>query len=207
MRLSAVAFIMILTTVFLSGCGKTEMASVEDHGGQFYGRNAGVAATPTHGVYRNATVAANAETMTVDTRELAAPGAATTSGWQWPVEGKITQNFGKKENGVVNEGIVIEAAEGAPIHAAQAGVVAFVGQDTKNYGNMVILRHADGDMTSYAHAQSIAVKKGDRVVRGGVIAYVGHSGNAKVPQLHFAVREGNNSIDPLSKLPQQLAMR
>ena len=47
----------------------------------------------------------------------------------------------------------------------------------------------------------------DRVVRGGVIAYVGHSGNAKVPQLHFAVREGNNSIDPLSKLPQQLAMR
>jgi len=102
---------------------------------------------------------------------------------------------------------LIAAPEGTPIRAAQAGEVAFVGQDTKNYGNIVILRHADGAMTSYAHASEIIVKKGEAVPAGGVIAKVGKSGNAKEPSLHFAVREGKSSVDPLSKLPQQVASR
>jgi murein DD-endopeptidase MepM/ murein hydrolase activator NlpD len=82
---------------------------------------------------------------------------------------------------------------------------AFVGEDAKNYGNIVILRHADGTMTSYSHASRIAVKKGDRVDAGTTIAYVGQTGNARTPQLHFAVREGKNSVDPMTKLPHQVA--
>ena len=124
---------------------------------------------------------------------------------QWPVNGKVIETFGKKENGLSNEGIVIAANEGTPIAAVQAGEVAFVGDDSKNYGKIVILRHADGNMTSYSHAQSISVKKGDQVNRGSVIGYVGKTGNAKEPQLHFAVREGNHGVDPLTKLPQHLA--
>lgn len=213
MRLSAVAFFMILTTVFLSGCGKesSQMAALDDRGANFYGRN-GVSSlsTPTFQAV---------PAMSVSSNDLSAPGAnhATqpalpanapfklASKWQWPVNGNITEKFGQQSNGVSNEGIVIAASEGTPIKAAQAGEVAYVGEDMKNYGNIVILRHADGTMTSYSHAKEIIVKKGDKVEGGRTIAFVGQSGNAKVPELHFAVREGKSSVDPLTKLPQQLA--
>ena len=89
--------------------------------------------------------------------------------------------------------------------AAQAGEVAFVGKDTKTYGNIVILRHADGDMSSYAHARDITVTKGQQVAAGATLGTVGQSGSAKSPQLHFAVRENGTSIDPMTKLPHQIA--
>jgi murein DD-endopeptidase MepM/ murein hydrolase activator NlpD len=203
MRLSIVSLLMILTTVFLSGCGKADMASLDDRGQNFYGKN---------NVQRVASQQA-APTFSVASRDLTpapapapAPAPMMTRRWQWPVEGRVTEKFGQQANGVANEGIVIAAIEGTPIRAAQAGEVAFVGQDTKNYGNIVILRHADGTMTSYSHAREITVKKGEQVQGGSVIANVGKSGNAKEPELHFAVREGKVSVDPLSKLPQQVAM-
>jgi murein DD-endopeptidase MepM/ murein hydrolase activator NlpD len=203
MRLSIVSLLMILTTVFLSGCGKAEMAALDDRGHNFYGKNE----------VRSAATVQAAPTFNVASRDLTpasvpaqAPAPiAMVRGWQWPVQGRVTEKFGQQANGLTNEGIVIAAIEGTPIRAAQAGEVAFVGQDTKNYGNIVILRHADGTMTSYSHAREITVKKGEQVQGGNVIANVGQSGNAKEPELHFAVREGKISVDPLSKLPQQVA--
>ena len=210
MRLSAVAFFMILTTVFLSGCGRDEMAALDDRGSNFYG-HAGVSSLG-RGIVSGETLQA-VPTMSVSSNNLAAPQSNARTGapfakaasWQWPVQGKVTEKFGQQANGIANEGIVIAATEGTPIRAAQAGEVAFVGQDSKNYGNIVILRHADGEMTSYSHAREIIVKKGEHVDAGRVIAYVGKSGNAKEPELHFAVRDGSHSVDPLSKLPQQVA--
>ncbi len=231
MRMSAVAFLMILTTVFLSGCGKSDMATLDDHSGNFYGHS-GVT-TIANAASSSATVQA-APTMAISSNDLSAPTAnsnnqavaannamgnhgqnptlqntkapfMTAAHWQWPVHGTVKEKFGQQSSGVVNEGIVIATAQGTPIHAAQAGEVAYVGNDMKNYGNIVILRHADGTMTSYAHASEIVVKKGDTVAAGKVIAYVGKSGNAKEPELHFAVREGTRSVDPLMKLPQQMA--
>lgn len=230
MRLSAVALVIGSTAILLCACEKQELAALDDRGNKFYGRG-GVVALPvnqTHGTYTDATAQPAAEAIPVVSYDIAPPAAgipakvnttttsaaaaaSTTapavavSGWQWPVTGKVIELFGEKTSGIVNEGIVIAAPAGTPIQAVQAGSVAFVGKDTKNYGNIVILRHADGDMTSYAHAQSIAVKKGDHVARGAVIAYVGKSGGVKQPQLHFAVREGKESVDPLSKLPRQVA--
>ncbi|MDX2094887.1 MAG: M23 family metallopeptidase [Alphaproteobacteria bacterium] len=205
MRLSAVAFLMILTTVFLSGCDKAEMAAVDDRSQNFYGRN-GVrslaAATSVALPVESHTVAAP---VMAQRQAPAVPPMAATR-WQWPVQGQVVEKFGPQSNGASSEGIVIAAPEGAPIHAAQSGEVAFVGEDARNYGNIVILRHADGTMASYAHASRIVVKKGAQVQGGSVIAYVGRTGNAAAPQLHFAVREGKNSVDPLSKLPQQVAM-
>jgi murein DD-endopeptidase MepM/ murein hydrolase activator NlpD len=221
MRLSAVAFCMILTTIFLSGCGRQEMAALDDHGSQFFGRNGTLAlrapADPsTH---------AKASSITVATQDLPAPRPAAMTamapapllaasqpvfqpaGWQWPVDGQVVETFGQKSEGIAHEGIVIAAAEGTPIRAAQAGEVVFVGKDTKNFGNIVILRHADGDMTSYAHAREISVVKGAKVAAGSTLGTVGSSGGAKRPQLHFAVRENGASVDPLSKLPQLVAVR
>lgn len=207
MRLSTVAFLMILTTVFLSGCASTQSAAVDDRGQNFYGRSGGAAIASVAPVQA-------APTMMVQSQDLSAPVAntpitslpmQTASRWQWPVEGKVIESFGPKANGAASEGIVIAAAENTPIRAAQSGEVAFVGEDARNYGNIVILRHADGTMASYSHASRIVVKKGDAVRAGNTIAYVGKTGNATSPQLHFAVREGKNSVDPLSKLPHQLA--
>jgi len=117
----------------------------------------------------------------------------------------VTEPFGKQANGIANEGITIAAADGTPIKAAGGGEVAYVGTNVRDYGNMVILRHTDGTLTSYAHAREILVSKGDHVLPGDVLGYVGHSGNASTPQLHFAMRQNGTVIDPLSKLPRALA--
>ncbi len=60
-------------------------------------------------------------------------------------------------------------------------------------------------MSAYSHAQEIIVSKGDKVKPGDVLGFVGQSGNAEQPELHFAVRENNRPIDPLTKLPAQVA--
>ncbi len=225
MRLSAVAFFMILTTVFLSGCSTERLAQVDDRGNNFYSRSgvtpARVATTVNQGVDHQASnddqdqakpwiaqyQQAPAATMSVPSPTATTIASPSANAWQWPVEGRVIEAFGQPMDGVSHEGIVIAAREGTPIRAAQAGEVAFVGQDSKTYGNMVILRHADGTMTSYSHARNSIVAKGQRVNAGAVIAYVGQSGNAKLPQLHFAVREGKHAVDPMAKLPQQVASR
>ncbi len=211
MRISTAAFLMILTTVFLSGCAQQTVASVEDHGAGYYGRN--VAQRGQSMNTRVATYQEEAPVMAVQAQDISAPQTQKKTyvrvvdapRWQWPVHGTVTQPFGPQREGVANQGITIAAAEGTPIHAAQAGEVAFVGQNVRDYGNMVILRHGDGTLSAYSNARDVLVKKGEKVVGGSVIATVGKSGSAKAPQLHFAVREGEQAIDPLSKLPQQVA--
>jgi murein DD-endopeptidase MepM/ murein hydrolase activator NlpD len=221
MRLSAVATLMILTTIFLSGCAQDNPATLTDNAHNFYGHN-GVhtdSAMQTPNSYAAPMTVSQASAAPVAPRSFAAPAVVNTAkvepktpsaplrmaAWQWPVDGRVTQRFGHQPNGIANEGITIAAADGTPIHAAQAGEVAYVGHNMRDYGNMVILRHPNGDMTSYAHASAITVKKGDRVQPGTVIGYVGESGRAKTPQLHFALREGDRAIDPLSRLPSQVA--
>ena len=128
------------------------------------------------------------------------PTGSAAIGWQWPVDGHAPY---RQAQG----GIVIEAAEGTPVRAAAAGEVIFEGQGPGGFGQMAILRHADGSMTSYAHAQEIIVSKGDTLQQGDLIGYVGRTGNAPTPQLHFAMRRGSESINPTSLLPQQVASR
>jgi murein DD-endopeptidase MepM/ murein hydrolase activator NlpD len=121
----------------------------------------------------------------------------------WPVEGgKVIARFGMVgATGKPNEGINISATEGEPIWAAANGFVVYASNELKGYGNMVIIRHAGGWMTAYAHARSISVKKGDPVKQGDVIAYVGMTGGVKSPQVHFAVRNGKTPVNPETYLP------
>lgn len=125
----------------------------------------------------------------------------------WPAQGTLRNKFGAQGEGVVNEGITIAARDGTPIYAAADGEVAFVGNQVSNFGNVVIMRHAGGYMTSYAHAKEFLVSTGDRVKKGDLLGYVGNTGSVREAQLHFTVRRDSANIDPLSVLPQQVAGR
>ena len=90
--------------------------------------------------------------------------------FRWPVRGRIIAGFGAKPNGQQNDGINLAVPEGTPIKAAEDGVVAYAGNELKGYGNLVLIRHANGYVTAYAHASELMVKRGDTVKRGQVIA-------------------------------------
>jgi murein DD-endopeptidase MepM/ murein hydrolase activator NlpD len=119
---------------------------------------------------------------------------------RWPVRGKIISEFGNKPNGLKNEGINIAVPEGTSIRASDDGVVAYSGNELKGYGNLVLIRHAGGWVTAYAHAKELFVKRGDTVKRGDVIAKAGQTGSVDSPQVHFEVRKGAVAMDPLKYL-------
>lgn len=115
---------------------------------------------------------------------------------QWPVAGNIISRFGPKTNGLSNDGVNIEAKAGEPIWASADGEVIYVGNDLNGYGNLMIVRHADGWLSSYAHAQEFLLAKGTKVKQGDLLGYVGSTGSVKSPQLHFSLRQGKIPVDP-----------
>lgn len=97
-------------------------------------------------------------------------------------------------------GLDLRAREGTPVYAAADGVVSMSGTSGA-YGSMVIVDHAGGLQTLYAHHQRNFVKAGDPVRRGQPIALVGHTGNATGDHLHFEVRWNAGTVDPRAVLP------
>ena len=116
--------------------------------------------------------------------------------FRWPVNGRVITAFGPKPSGQQNDGINVAVPEGTPIKAAEDGVVAYAGNELKTYGNLVLVRHANGYVTAYAHASEILVKRDDPVKRGQIIAKAGQTGNVAAPQLHFEIRKGSTPVDP-----------
>jgi murein DD-endopeptidase MepM/ murein hydrolase activator NlpD len=131
---------------------------------------------------------------------LPPPPPRTNRSFLWPVHGRIIGHFGPGPNGGENDGIDIAAPEGTPVIAAESGIVAYAGNELRGYGNLVLLKHADGWMTAYGHNSKILVKRGDRVLRGQTIAHVGATGAVSEPQLHFELRKGTRALDPLNYL-------
>ncbi|MEL7028421.1 MAG: M23 family metallopeptidase, partial [Pseudomonadota bacterium] len=123
-----------------------------------------------------------------------------TSGFAWPVEGPVVSAYGVKTSGLQNEGVNIAAPKGAPVRASASGEVLYQGAELKGYGNLVLVKHEDGWVTTYAHLDEVRVRKGDKVRKGQVIATVGDSGSVEEPQLHFEMRRDLKSIDPQSVL-------
>ncbi|MGH6975980.1 MAG: peptidoglycan DD-metalloendopeptidase family protein, partial [Stellaceae bacterium] len=123
----------------------------------------------------------------------------------WPVQGKIIGRFGTTAAGTHNDGINIAAAKGTPVRAADSGVVAYAGNELRGYGNLILVKHAGGWMTAYAHNETILVKRGDVVKRGQEIAKVGATGIVSEPQLHFEIRRGTQVLDPSQYLPASQA--
>ncbi|MCC6948934.1 MAG: peptidoglycan DD-metalloendopeptidase family protein [Bradyrhizobiaceae bacterium] len=122
--------------------------------------------------------------------------------FRWPVRGRVISGFGPKAGGQHNDGINLAVPEGADVKAAEDGVVAYAGNELKGYGNLVLIRHADGWMTAYAHNSQLMVKRGDQVRRGQSVARAGQTGGVSSPQLHFEIRKGSSPVDPTKYLAE-----
>lgn len=112
-----------------------------------------------------------------------------------PLAGPIISSFGRGAHGTRNDGINIAASRGAPFRAAADGTVSYAGY-LHGYGNLILIAHSHGYVTAYAHADNIAVVRGEAVEQGRVIGTAGTSGEVDRPQLHFEVRRGLAPVDP-----------
>jgi murein DD-endopeptidase MepM/ murein hydrolase activator NlpD len=118
----------------------------------------------------------------------------------WPLEGRVGSSFGQREDpingeGAFHSGIDIDAPIGSPVRAAADGDVtgaAMVG----GYGREIVLNHGHDVTTIYGHLSAMAVVPGQHVARGQVIGYVGQSGRATGPHLHYEVRVHKVPVNP-----------
>ena len=145
----------------------------------------------------NATDATAPKKTTVPRKKFVAPQLGQGV-FSWPVEGEIITEFGPSARGVHNDGVNISSASGAPVMVSATGTVAFVGENIKNFGKLVLVKHDGGIITAYAHLQDIAVREGQVLTAGDTIGSVGATGRVDRPQLHFEIRKSRQPIDPRS---------
>ena len=124
----------------------------------------------------------------------------TAARFDWPVRGTTLQGFGTRSDGQRNDGIDIAAAQGTAVKAAESGTVAYVGNEVRGLGNLVLISHPGGYVTAYAHLDRTSVAKGAAVRKGQVIGTVGQTGGVSQPQLHFEIRQRNRPVDPATLL-------
>ena len=110
----------------------------------------------------------------------------------WPLQGRVGSSFGQREDpingeGAFHSGLDIDAPYGTPVRAAGDGDVADAGMNA-GYGREIVLTHGHDVSTVYGHLSAIAVSLGQHVTRGQIIGYVGQSGRATGPHLHYEVR-------------------
>lgn len=127
---------------------------------------------------------------------ISRPPALSGRGFLWPTRGRIISGFGPQPAGLHNDGINIAAPRGTPVRAAEAGVVAYAGEGLPGLGKMILIRHADGYVTAYGHADTLLATRGQIIQRGQAIARAGSTGTVDTPQVHFQIRRGRQAIDP-----------
>jgi murein DD-endopeptidase MepM/ murein hydrolase activator NlpD len=118
----------------------------------------------------------------------------------WPIEGRVASSFGSRQDpingeGAFHPGIDIDAPTGTPVHAAGDGEVTGAAMGA-GYGREVTINHGHDLTTVYGHLSSIAVVPGEHVTRGQVIGYVGQTGRATGPHLHYEVRVHMVPVNP-----------
>jgi murein DD-endopeptidase MepM/ murein hydrolase activator NlpD len=124
----------------------------------------------------------------------------------WPVRGDIISHFGPMGVGQRNDGVDIKAAQDASVKAAADGQVLYAGNQVKGYGNVVLLQHADGWVTVYAHLDKIEVHTQDQVTQGQELGLVGADEGGQT-SLHFEIRYHpapgvkTQALDPVLLLP------
>ncbi len=125
----------------------------------------------------------------------------STGSFSYPVRAPITSPFGPRRHPIfgvrsMHSGIDLAAPYGTPIKASEGGVVIYSGW-YGGYGKVVILDHAKGFSTLYAHLSSTKVAVGARVKQGEVVGFEGSTGYATGPHLHFEVREQGKPKNPV----------
>lgn len=131
-----------------------------------------------------------------DNREL---WASTPS--IWPSQGWISSDFGYRTSPFTgkrefHKGLDISTPQGTPIYAPAKGMVTSGGRDG-GYGIAITINHGSGITTRYAHLHSLAIKKGQKVTRGQLIAYAGNTGRSTGPHLHYEVRLNGVPVNPM----------
>jgi murein DD-endopeptidase MepM/ murein hydrolase activator NlpD len=123
-------------------------------------------------------------------------GARGTGRFQWPVLGRITQGYWYG-----HRAIDLGAATGSAVVATDGGFVSFAGWTDVGYGYLIVIDHANGFATYYAHLSNMYVFEGQAVERGQVIGAVGSTGWSTGPHLHFEVRYHGVQQNPRAYLP------
>jgi murein DD-endopeptidase MepM/ murein hydrolase activator NlpD len=148
-----------------------------------------------------------AQTPTVGAVSSAQIATAGRGRFIWPLRGQITSSFGDKPTGEHNDGMDIAALPGTSVKAAAAGEVVYAGSAIPGYGNLVLVKHAGGWVTAYAHLDRIEVRMRDSVSQGDEIGQAGATLAGARPGLHFEVRyapsptEKARPVDPTLVLP------
>jgi len=131
-----------------------------------------------------------------------AAGSTTSRTLRWPVDiGAIGRGFGYVRHDRPNKrhnGFDIATPRGMVIRAAAEGIVAYASNELSGYGSCVLIVHPNGWVTLYAHADRITVQPGYRVRRGERIGFVGATGRADGPHLHFELHVDGEAVDPRS---------
>jgi len=125
----------------------------------------------------------------------------------WPTIGWMTSSFGKRKDPFTGEeefhyGIDIAASHGSPIFATADGTVIKV-KTEKIGGNVVIINHGGGLTTVYCHLSQFNVKVGQKVKRKDVIGYVGQTGKAIGPHVHYEVQKNGRSVNPYNYILEE----
>ena len=123
-------------------------------------------------------------------------GARGTGGFQWPVLGSLTQGYWYG-----HRALDVGAPTGSAVLAADGGFISFAGWTDVGYGYLIVIDHANGFATYYAHLSNIYVAEGQAVERGQVIGAVGSTGWSTGPHLHFEVRYYGVQQNPRAYLP------
>jgi murein DD-endopeptidase MepM/ murein hydrolase activator NlpD len=126
----------------------------------------------------------------------------------WPLQGETISGFGGRGTGPRNDGINLRARAGEPVRAAADGEVVYAGDQVPGFGNLVLIKHADGWVTAYGHLGRVDVRMQQAVSQGQQIGQAGSSGGVSEPQLHFEVRyaagpqERARPVDPNLVMPR-----
>jgi murein hydrolase activator len=132
---------------------------------------------------------------------------AGKGGLPWPAEGSVVSLFGRQKHPTFNtfvqrRGIEIKTAEGSAIHAVMPGSVVYADW-LKGYGLVIILDHANGFFSLYAHASRILATVGTQVDAGQAIGETGDTGMTGENTLYFELRHGAEPVDPLQWLARR----
>ncbi len=124
----------------------------------------------------------------------------------WPLRGAIISDYGPKGTGQRNDGINIRATADDVVRAAAAGDVVYAGDQVPGFGNLVLVKHADGWVTAYGHLGRVDVKMQQKVVQGQQLGMAGQSGGVTEPQLHFEVRYAPSPTERARPIDPQLVL-
>lgn len=148
--------------------------------------------------------ASGSQSSTASVNPVSAPlssqaSAAYGNSWRWPTDNMISQDFDLRKQ---IKGIRFTGNAGDPVRAAADGTVIYASNGLPEYGNLILIQHASGYITAYAHNQRLLVQEKTRVTAGQQIAEMGATGSNQV-MLEFQVRLNGKPMNPRLVLPKR----